>query len=505
MTVQTQTSQLASLDQAALGDTSAQDVGQFPWGVLALGLAFFVIAVSAFILRATLIGSDGANTDGRTTAFRPNYMEVYAYPNSPGPLQSGDRVVAVGDVTMKEWALRLFTPNSSHLSFAPDDMVVYRVIRKGQAVTQLVALKHTPLVSIFQARWGFFVFVFVSQLLATWLLIRRPQVPAARVFFIWAMLGSQMYVWALPLQVGDVVTGYGFWLGRFLVAGMAVLFYPALLHFALLYPRPLDSVRRYGRLLLPSLYLASILLYFAIISRFWISASSVLAGLSASSSAVAVISIVYLLAALAVIIFQYLHSRPGPDRQRAKWALLGGSVAVISGLVLGVIMPITIGHIGLDVNLYGLTLLAFPISMTIAMWRYHLFDVDLILRKTFLYAVVTAILVMAYLGAIIFLEAFFRQFTRQNSRPAVALATAAIMLLFNPVRVRVQASIDRLFYRTSYDPAQILGHFAATTRDEADLPKLLTTLESTIDGSLQPASIRIWLAPRHAAESTVEK
>lgn len=504
MTVQGQTSQLASPDQVAPGADPAQQAERFPWGVLALGLSFFVIAVSAFIIRATLIGSDGANTDGRTMAFRPEYMEAYAYPNSPGPLQTGDRIIAVGGVTMKEWALRLFTPNSSHLSFAPDDLIVYRVMRKGQPLTLLVALKHMPLVSIIQARWGFFIFVFVSQLLATWLLVRRHQTPAVRAFFIWAMLGSQMYVWALPLQAGDVVTGYGFWLGRFLVAGMAVLFYPALVHFALLYPRPLEAVRRYFWLL-PSLYLAAILLYFAIISQFWGSAPTVLAGLSASSSAVSVISIVYLLAALAIIIFQYRHSQPGPDRQRAKWALLGGSIAVLSGLVLGVIMPIAIGHTGLDVNLYGLTLLAFPISMTIAMWRYHLFDVDLILRKTFLYAVVTAILVMAYLGAIIFLEAFFRQFTRQNSRPAVALATAAIMLLFNPVRVRVQSSIDRLFYRTNYDPTQILAHFAATTRDEADLPKLLATLESTIDGSLQPASIRIWLAPRQAAESTGEE
>ncbi len=469
--------------------------GPIPWGVLALGLSFFLMAAVAFTLRIVTIGSDGATTDARAYAFQPNYVEVFAYPNSPGPLQTGDRVIAVNGVTMREWAVRLFVPNSNHISFAPDTLTLYRVLRKGQPLTLLVALKPRTFVSVFQARWGFFIFVFVAEVLAFWLLIRRPQVPAVRVFFIWAMLGSQMYLWALPLGVGDIVTGYGFWLGRFLVAGMAVLFYPALVHFALLYPRPSGAVRRHPWIL-PALYLGAIVIYFAIISYFWAAAPSILEGLSASSRAVSVISVIYLLAALTIIVLQYQRSQPGPDRQRAKWALLGGSIAVISGLIIGVLGPILVGRTWIDVNFYGLTLLAFPISMAIAMWRYHLFDVDVIIRKSFFYFVVTAILVVSYIGAIIFFEAFFRQFTRQNSRPAVALATAIIMLLFNPVRQRVQRAVDRLFYRTNYDAAQLLAHFAATARDEADLPKILNELEQVITSSLQPASISVWLAPR---------
>ena len=247
--------------------------------------------------------------------------------------------------------------------------------------------------------------------------------------------------------------------------------------------------------------MGSIVIYFAIISYFWAAAPSILEGLSASSRAVSVISVIYLLAALAVIILQYRRSQPGPDRQRAKWALLGGSIAVVSGLTIGVIGPLVAGQTWIDVNFYGLTLLAFPVSMAIAMWRYHLFDVDVIIRKTFFYFVVTAILVVSYIGAIIFFEAFFRQFTRQNSRPAVALATAIIMLIFNPVRQRVQRAVDRIFYRTNYDAAQMLAHFAATSRDEADLPKLLSEIEQVITSSLQPASIHVWLAPREQREA----
>jgi hypothetical protein len=477
--------------------------GPIPWGVLALGLFFFLLAASAFTIRIMTIGTDGATTDARARAFRPNFVEVYAYPNSPGPLQSDDRVIGVNGVTMREWAVRLFVPNSSHPPFEPDTLAVYRILRKGQPLTLLVALKHRTFVSVFQARWGFFIFVAVTQLLAFWLLFRRPQVPAVRVFFIWAMLGSQMYLWALPLSVGDIVTGYGFWLGRLLVAGMAVLFYPALVHFALLYPRPSNTVRRHPWII-PALYLGAIVIYFAIISYFWAEAPSILEGLGASSRAVSVISAVYLLAALAIIILQYRRTEPGPDRQRAKWALFGGSIAVVSGLTIGVLGPLVVGQTWIDVNIYGLTLLAFPISMAIAMWRYHLFDVDFIIRKTFFYFVVTAILVVAYIAAIIFFEAFFRQFTRQNSRPAVALATAIIMLIFNPVRRRVQRAVDRIFYRTNYDAAQMLTHFAATARDEADLPKLLGEIEQVITSSLQPASIQIWLAPKKQHEAADE-
>ncbi|MFN8470194.1 MAG: hypothetical protein U0X20_31860 [Caldilineaceae bacterium] len=484
-------------------DSYAARRGPFPWGVLALGLLFFVLAVGAFIIRIVTIGTDGATTDASAYAFQPNFVEVYAYPNSPGPLQTRDRVIGVNGITMREWAVRLFVPNSSHMAVEPDTLAVYRVLRKGQPLTMLVGLKQRTFVSVFQARWGFFIFVFVSQVLALWLLIRRPQVPAVRVFFIWAMLGSQMYLWALPLSVGDIVTGYGFWLGRLLVSGMAVLFYPALVHFALYYPRPTGAVRRHSWII-PSLYLGAIVIYFAVISYFWAAAPSILEGLGASSRAVWVISVIYLLAALAIIILQYMHSAPGPDRQRAKWALLGGSIAVVSGLTIGVFGPIFVGRTWIDVNVYGLTLLAFPVSMAIAMWRYHLFDVDFIIRKSFFYFVVTAILVVSYIGAIIFFEAFFRQFTRQTSRPAVALATAIIMLLFNPVRQRVQRAVDRIFYRTNYDAAQMLAHFAATARDEADLPKILNELEQVITTSLQPASIHVWLAPREQREASDE-
>jgi hypothetical protein len=485
-------------------DSYASRRGPFPWGVLALGLSFFLLAAIAFTIRIVTIGSDGATTDARSYAFQPNFVEVYAYPNSPGPLQTGDRVIGVNGITMREWAVRLFVSNSSHMSFEPDTLSIYRILRKGQPLTLLVALKPRTFVSVFQARWGFFIFVFVTQVLAGWLLFRRPQVPAVRVFFIWAMLGSQMYLWALPLSVGDIVTGYGFWLGRLLVAGMAVLFYPALVHFALYYPRPSGAVRRHPWII-PTLYLGAIVIYFAVISYFWAAAPSILEGLGASSRAVWVISVIYLLAALAIIFLQYRRSQPGPDRQRTKWALLGGSIAVVSGLIIGVLGPVMVGRTWIDVNIYGLTLLAFPVSMAIAMWRYHLFDVDVIIRKTFFYFVVTAILVVSYIGAIIFFEAFFRQFTRQNSRPAVALATAIIMLLFNPVRQRVQRAVDRLFYRTTYDAPQLLAHFAATARDEADLPKILNELEQVIASSLQPASIHVWLAPREQREAAEEE
>jgi hypothetical protein len=407
-------------------------------------------------------------------------------------------------VTIKEWAQHLFTPDSSHISFAPDDLIVYRIVRNGRPLTLLVALKHMSFVSVFQARWGFFIFVFVAQLLGTWLLIRRPHLPAVRVFFLWSMLGAQMYLWALPLGVGDIVTGYGFWLGRFLVAFMAVLFYAALLHFALLYPRASDIIRLHPWLT-PLIYLTAILLYLALTSYYSAVSPSVVVGLAASNRAVGIVAIVYLTASLATIFVQYRYTAPGPDRQRAKWAVLGGTIAILSGLFIGIITPLIIGHSGVDINFYGLSLLAFPLSMTIALWRYHLFDVDVIIRRTFFYTIITAILVAAYLSAIIFLEAFFRQFTRQNSRPAVALATAAIMLLFNPIRVRVQASIDRLFYRTNYNTTQLLAHFANTCRDEGDLPKILAELESIIGSSLQPASIHIWLAPRRQVEESAEE
>src|SRR4029077_2135195 len=112
---------------------------------------------------------------------------------------------------------------------------------------------------------------------------------------------------------------------------------------------------------------------------------------------------------------------------------------------------------------------AVPVSIGIAILRYRLYDIDLLISRTLTYGSLTGLLAGLYIGQIIALQAMFRAVTGQQSGLAVAISTLVIAGLFNPLRHRVQEVIARTFYRRKYDAAQVLSQFGATCRDETDL------------------------------------
>jgi len=132
------------------------------------------------------------------------------------------------------------------------------------------------------------------------------------------------------------------------------------------------------------------------------------------------------------------------------------------------------------VNFMGYAILLAPICLAIGIVRYRLFDIDVIIRRTTSYAIVTALLALVYLGSVVVLQRLFGELTGENSTAAVVLSTLLIAALFLPVRRRVQDAIDRRFNRTRYDAEKTLARFAATARDETDLDALLAELVAVI-------------------------
>lgn len=137
----------------------------------------------------------------------------------------------------------------------------------------------------------------------------------------------------------------------------------------------------------------------------------------------------------------------------------------------------------------------FPIvAVGNAILRHRLYDIDLIIRRTLIYSVLSALLAVAYLGSVLVLQALFGQLTGNAQSPLVTvLSTLAIAGLFFPLRARVQAFIDRRFYRRKYDTARTLAAFAAAARDETDLPRLAERLVGVVDETMQPESLGLWL------------
>jgi hypothetical protein len=140
------------------------------------------------------------------------------------------------------------------------------------------------------------------------------------------------------------------------------------------------------------------------------------------------------------------------------------------------------------------------IAIGVAILRYRLWDIDVIIRRTLIYSALSAVLALAYVGSVLVLGSVFRALTGQGQNSlVVVLSTLAIAALFGPLRSRVQHVIDRRFFRQKYDAARTLAGFAASARDETDLERLNAQLVGVVDKTMQPESVGLWLRPPAAS------
>jgi hypothetical protein len=196
-----------------------------------------------------------------------------------------------------------------------------------------------------------------------------------------------------------------------------------------------------------------------------------------------------LVGAAAAVVIRFRRADP-TGRQQIKWLVYAGCVAIVT-LVLGVLVGAFFSEdVGNAIVLAGV--LGVPLAIGIAILRYRLYDIDVVINRTLVYGSVTAVLAGAYLGLVLLFQLAFRPLTEENSL-AVALSTLAVAALFRPARTRVQALVDRRFYRRKYDAAQTLTSFAARLREEVDLDALRAELTGVVAETMQPAHVSLWL------------
>ena len=207
-----------------------------------------------------------------------------------------------------------------------------------------------------------------------------------------------------------------------------------------------------------------------------------------------------LLTGVVAQVYRYRRVSGLAERQQTKWVVLGFAGA-ISGL-LGVIffgevlfslaVPGTYGQL-IGGTAITLSMLLIPLSISLAILRHRLFDIDVVINRTLVYGALTVSLALVYASGVVVLQRLFHALTGGESQLAVVASTLAIAALFVPLRRRLQAFIDRRFYRRKYDAAKTLESFGARLRDETDLAALSEDLVGVVRETLQPAHVSLWL------------
>nr|MBA3390558.1 hypothetical protein [Rubrobacter sp.] len=215
------------------------------------------------------------------------------------------------------------------------------------------------------------------------------------------------------------------------------------------------------------------------------------------------------------LVLRYRRSR-GEVREQIKWLAFAASfvgLVYFGGLVSQLVFaPDSLADnaesaLWVDIlnNMILVSFAGVPVAVGIAILRYRLYDIEIIINRALVYGLLTATLALIYLGGVVSLQYTFRALTGSESQLAVVASTLAIAALFVPLRRRVQVLIDRRFYRQKYDARKTLEEFGARLRDETDLEDLSGDLVSVVRDTVQPAYVSLWLRdPEQKSEEPVE-
>ncbi len=216
------------------------------------------------------------------------------------------------------------------------------------------------------------------------------------------------------------------------------------------------------------------------------------------------------LASALSLVLRYRRSG-SEEREQIKWIAFAGSfvglmslITVVSALIFAPEFPDSTGTqplwLGVLQDVELLSFAGIPVAVGIAVLRYRLYNIDVIINRTLVYGSLTATLIALYFGGIVVLQRLFVVLTGQQSTLAVVASTLLIAALFSPLRRRIQAFIDRCFYRKKYDARKTLEAFSTKLREGTDLDALSNDLVGVVRETMQPAHVSLWLRPDSTSE-----
>jgi hypothetical protein len=435
------------------------------------------------------------------------YMAELNMSGQPSALRVGDQVVAIEGVPIVKGKAPVFPPN-----LKIGQTILYTAQRStsmaqlpGEEAPDVETIElQIPLIrlgpdTLVRNAWGTLkeeprdmIISLVAFLVVGFAFFMRPGNLGARYLFIifsyyfvssWiGFTASALYGHTFPplAEYIYVVFGYSWYWA----------FFASLMLLPLAFPVVKAPLRRFPRLLPVTVY------GFGLASCLILSYLALTTGQAVWESLIFALSIAYLALTVASVFGSLIHNwrtaRDPVARAQLRWMTLGmgGGLGAPFSIALAVLL-VRGTFSGLSAVILWLLLLL-PICLAVAITRYRLFDIDLIIRRTLVYAVVTALLALIFYGSVLLLQRLFTGITGQTSPIALVASTLAIAALFSPLRRRVQDFVDRRFYRRKYDAQRVLAEFATVARDETDVDRLTARLASAVEVSLSPATVGVW-------------
>ena len=185
----------------------------------------------------------------------------------------------------------------------------------------------------------------------------------------------------------------------------------------------------------------------------------------------------------------------GDERQQIRWFVYAATLMAVS---FGICFAWAAAGFQVLADIFfvigAIALAGIPLASGLAILKYRLYEIDVVINRTLVYALLTAILAGAYIALVFAFQAVLAPFTAESDL-AIAASTLAVAALFRPLRVRVQAFIDHRFYRRKFDAQRTLDEFSAHLRDEVDLAALSTRLQAVVSQTMQPSHVSLWMRP----------
>ncbi len=201
-------------------------------------------------------------------------------------------------------------------------------------------------------------------------------------------------------------------------------------------------------------------------------------------------------------VFRYRRVSSPVERQQTKWFLFGFGFIVVT-IPLAIVLNVANGHVFLKDITDNFLWLPLFLSLAVAVLRYRLFDIDVIIRKTLIYGTLTGLLALVYFGSVVLLQGLFESFTGQSSPIIIVISTLLIAALFAPLRRRLQQIIDRRFFRQKYNAHRVLTQFAESARNQVELEALTAEILRVVQETMQPVSVGVALRSSNPADPPI--